>query len=496
VTEEKRTPQKIDMGDNSAITLMKLDNLIKENLIMLENSSKKKSSKIIQNHLVKMVNPYDRSNRKPDIEFIEPRHPSSLKFVSPYERTQKSVEEEKLSEVRPNCLTPKRVVELYYDILTPYEHSEIFNYPRVYFIGSKASAQKRSGTFSMGSNFGYDDAEGSYLHVTHDHVAFRYEILRLLGKGSFGQVLKVFDHKTKQFAALKIVRNEKRFLQQAKKEVKILEHILREDEENAANVVHIKNSFIFRGHACIVFELMSINMYELIKKNKFLGFTVRLVRNFAHSILIALNLLHNNKIIHGDLKPENILLKQPGKSGIKVIDFGSSCYEGTRLYTYVQSRFYRAPEVILGSTYGTAIDMWSFGCILAELLTGFPILPGEDEDDQMAMTIELLGMPPENLLRGAKRTSKFFSSNGNPMYCRVTDNDGMTMMEGGKSRRGKVRGPPGSRDLVTALRGALKEEDSMVVDFIKRCLLWDPNLRMTPEMAMRHSWLRKREREH
>jgi len=486
----------MDMGDNSAITLMKLDNLIKENLIMLENSSKKKSPKIVQNHLVKMVNPYDRSNRKPDVEFIEPRHPSSLKFVSPYERTQKSVEEEKLPEVRPNCLTPKRVVELYYDILTPYEHSEIFNYPRVYFIGSKASAQKRSGTFSMGSNFGYDDAEGSYLHVTHDHVAFRYEILRLLGKGSFGQVLKVFDHKTKQFAALKIVRNEKRFLQQAKKEVKILEHILLEDDENAANVVHIKNSFIFRGHACIVFELMSINMYELIKKNKFLGFTVRLVRNFAHSILIALNLLHNNKIIHGDLKPENILLKQPGKSGIKVIDFGSSCYEGTRLYTYVQSRFYRAPEVILGSTYGTAIDMWSFGCILAELLTGFPILPGEDEDDQMAMTIELLGMPPENLLRGAKRTSKFFSSNGNPMYCRVTDNDGMTMMEGGKSRRGKVRGPPGSRDFVTALRGALKEEDSMVVDFIKRCLLWDPNLRMTPEMAMRHSWLRKREREY
>jgi len=330
---------------------------------------------------------------------------------------------------------------------------------------------------------------------THDHIAYRYEILRVLGKGSFGQVLKVFDHKTKQFAALKIVRNEKRFLQQAKKEVKILEHILKEDVENTANMVHIMNSFIFRGHACIVFELMSINMYELIKKNKFLGFTVRLVRNFAHSILIALNLLHKTKIIHGDLKPENILLKQPGKSGIKVIDFGSSCYEGSRLYTYVQSRFYRAPEVILGNSYGTAIDMWSLGCILAELLIGFPILPGEDEDDQMAMTIEMLGMPPEHLIRGGKRAAKFFCSTGAPRYCKVTDNEGITMMEGGKSRRGKTRGPPGSRDLVTALKGSVKEEDGMVVDFVRRCLEWDPELRMTPEMALRHSWLRKRERE-
>ena len=168
----------------------------------------------------------------------------------------------------------------------------------------------------------------------------------MLGKGSFGQVLKVYDHKSKQYAALKIVRNDKRFLQQAKREVKILEQLLREDQADTANVVHIKNSFIFRGHACIVFELMSINLYELIKKNKFVGFSPRLVRNFAHSLCIALSLIRRNQIIHGDLKPENILLRQPGKSGLKVIDFGSSCYTDGKLHGYVQSRFYRAPEVI------------------------------------------------------------------------------------------------------------------------------------------------------
>ena len=105
------------------------------------------------------------------------------------------------------------------------------------------------------------------------------------------------------------------------------------------------------------------------------GFSLQLVRKFAHSILQCLEVLSRNKIIHCDLKPENILLKQQGRSGIKVtsvwriapftyfqvIDFGSSCYEHQRIYTYIQSRFYRAPEVIVGARYSTAIDMWSFG---------------------------------------------------------------------------------------------------------------------------------------
>ena len=97
----------------------------------------------------------------------------------------------------------------------------------------------------------------------------------------------------------------------------------------------------------------------------------------------------------------------------QVIDFGSSCYEHQRVYTYIQSRFYRAPEVILGARYGMPIDMWSLGCILAELLTGYPLLPGEDEADQLSCIIELLGMPPQKLLDQSKRAKNFISSKGN-----------------------------------------------------------------------------------
>lgn len=256
------------------------------------------------------------------------------------------------------------------------------------------------------------------------------------------------------------------------------------------NLVHMLESFNFRGHVCMTFELLSMNLYELIKKNRFQGFSLQLVRKFAHSILQCLEVLSRNKIIHCDLKPENILLKQQGRSGIKVIDFGSSCYEHQRIYTYIQSRFYRAPEVILGARYNTAIDMWSFGCILAELLTGYPLLPGEDETDQLACMIELLGMPPQRLIETSKRSRNFISSKGYPRYCSQTQMpDGTVILNGGRSRRGKVRGPPASKEWSTALKGC---EDSLFIDFLRRCLVWDPQERMTPSQALRHTWLRRR----
>lgn len=190
------------------------------------------------------------------------------------------------------------------------------------------------------------------------------------------QVVKAFDHKTQTHVALKMVRNEKRFHRQAAEEIRILEHLKKQDKDSSMNVIHMLENFTFRNHICMTFELLSMNLYELIKKNKFQGFSLPLVRKFAHSILQCLDALHKNRIIHCDLKPENILLKQQGRSGIKVscckqirgkspfftsqtlsncfsfspqvIDFGSSCYEHQRVYTYIQSRFYRAPEVILG----------------------------------------------------------------------------------------------------------------------------------------------------
>ncbi|KAI1732841.1 protein kinase domain-containing protein [Ditylenchus destructor] len=383
---------------------------------------------------------------------------------------------------------PDEALQTFGSKLTSYEHTEIYNYQRVYFVGSQA--KKRICVAGGSNNSNFDDENGSYLLVPHDHVAYRYEILKVIGKGSFGQVIKAYDHKHQQYVALKLVRNEKRFHRQAEEEIRILDHLRRQDTEGTYNVIHMLDNFNFRNHKCITFELMSINLYELIKKNKFQGFNLALVRKFAYSMLQCLELLNRNHLIHCDLKPENVLLKTPNRSSIKVIDFGSSCFDDQRIYTYIQSRFYRAPEVIMGSKYGMPIDMWSLGCILAELLTGYPLLPGEDENDQLALIVELLGMPAQKILDGAKRQRNFFSSKGHPRYCQVTQlMDGTTVLTGGRSKRGKLRGPPGSRSLQSALKN---QGDDLFLDFLRRCLDWDPETRITPQQALKHTWLRRR----
>ncbi|XP_017328886.2 dual specificity tyrosine-phosphorylation-regulated kinase 4 isoform X1 [Ictalurus punctatus] len=365
-------------------------------------------------------------------------------------------------------MSPSAALKHFRSQLTEYEQEEIMDYTEIWYLG--LDTKKIQGCQGSTQNSGYDDEHGSYLKVLHDHIAYRYEVLEVIGKGSFGQVLKCLDHKTNEMVAIKIIRNKKRFHQQALVELKILDALRRRDRDNCHNVIHMKEYFYFRNHLCISFELLGANLYELIKKNNFQGFSLSLIRRFAHSLLKCLQMLHREKIIHCDLKPENILLSQRGQGNIKVVDFGSSCYEQQRVYTYIQSRFYRSPEVILGHPYSMAIDMWSLGCILAELYTGYPLFPGESEVEQIACIMEVMGLPPNDFVQTSSRRRLFFDSKGNPRN--VTNSKG-------KKRR------PNSKDLSTIL----KTNDPLFLDFIRRCLEWDPVKRMTPDEGMQHEWI-------
>lgn len=135
----------------------------------------------------------------------------------------------------PVVASPHQVMMLYMNKLTAYEHHEIYKYSQIYFIG--ANAKKRSGTGPNNSD--YDNENGSYIHIPHDHVAYRYEVLKIIGKGSFGQVVKAYDHKTREHVALKMVRNEKRFHRQAQEEIRILKHLRGQDKENTFNIIHM-----------------------------------------------------------------------------------------------------------------------------------------------------------------------------------------------------------------------------------------------------------------
>ncbi|TVY33180.1 Dual specificity protein kinase [Lachnellula subtilissima] len=354
--------------------------------------------------------------------------------------------------------------------LNIYERGEIVDYKDVFFCGTQSAAKHSGDLSSEAANFGYDDDRGDYTIAMGDHLSYRYEIIDLLGKGSFGQVVRCIDHKTGGLVAIKIIRNKKRFHQQALVEVNILQKLREWDPNNKYSMVNFVQSFYFRGHLCISTELLDMNLYEFIKSNSFKGFPLEVVRRFTKQMLNSLLLLKSKKVIHCDLKPENILLTHPMHSEIKVIDFGSSCFENERVYTYIQSRFYRSPEVILGMTYGMPIDMWSLGCILAELLTGVPIFPGENEQEQLACIMEVFGPPEKHLIEKSTRRKLFFDSLGKPR---------LTVSSKGRRRR------PSSKTLPQVL----KCEDETFLDFLTRCLRWDPERRMRPDEAVRHEFI-------
>ncbi|VCW77799.1 unnamed protein product, partial [Gulo gulo] len=303
-------------------------------------------------------------------------------------KTEDPKPEEKPPRKHKVPLTAAEALKFFKNELSSYEQSEILGYTELWFLGLEA--EKLHVTPEKFSKTSFDDEHGSYIKVLHDHIAYRYEVLEMIGKGSFGQVAKCLDHKNNELVALKIIRNKKRFHHQALVELKILEALRRKDKDNTHNVVHMKDFFYFRNHLCISFELLGINLYELMKNNSFQGFSLSIVRRFTLSVLKCLQMLYVEKIIHCDLKPENIVLYQKGQVSVKVIDFGSSCYEHQKVYTYIQSRFYRSPEVILGHPYNMAIDMWSLGCIMAELYTGYPLFPGENEVEQLACIMEVI----------------------------------------------------------------------------------------------------------
>ncbi|XP_066254173.1 serine/threonine-protein kinase minibrain isoform X1 [Euwallacea similis] len=383
------------------------------------------------------------------------------------------------------------------DLIKTYKHIN-----EVYYAKKKRRAAQIQGDDSSHKkerkiyNDGYDDDNHDYIIKPGEKFLDRYEIDSLIGKGSFGQVVKAFDHTEQCNVAVKIIKNKKPFLNQAQIEVKLLEMMNKADAENKYYIVKLKRHFIWRNHLCLVFELLSYNLYDLLRNTNFRGVSLNLTRKFAQQLCTALLFLSTPElsIIHCDLKPENILLCNPKRSAIKIVDFGSSCQLGQRIYQYIQSRFYRSPEVLLGISYDLAIDMWSLGCILVEMHTGEPLFSGSNEVDQMNKIVEVLGMPPKHLLDQATKTRKFFEKvPGDRRYILKKSKDGKKYKPPGARRLqdilGVDNGGPGSRR--AGEPGHSQSDYLKFKDLISRMLDYDPKTRITPYYALQHGFFKR-----
>ncbi|ELP92597.1 serine/threonine protein kinase ppk15, putative [Entamoeba invadens IP1] len=327
-------------------------------------------------------------------------------------------------------------------------------------------------------------------------VLSQYKVVSLLGEGTFGQVFHCIDLNTNTNVAVKILKNHTAYFRQGLIEVSVL-MILNAYYEQERPVVILKmyDHFMYYNHICIVTELLGTDLYHLMKENKNKGFSIRTIRKFLFHLLHALQTLSQANVVHCDVKPENVLL-QGMSSNIKLIDFGSACFENFTMNTYIQSRHYRAPEIVLGLPYSCAIDMWSVGCIAAEFFLGIPLFAGTSEYNLLFKMIDMLGMPPVSMLDKGTRTKEFFKKE-NGVYQLKEQFE----YEAENNVRLQTNRHYFSYHLLEDLieknpmKVSTREVDEVqeirasLYDFMVRCLAYDPKERLTPDQALSHPFI-------
>ncbi|XP_045545458.1 homeodomain-interacting protein kinase 3 isoform X6 [Salmo salar] len=328
----------------------------------------------------------------------------------------------------------------------------------------------------QGAAGGAGGGDGDYQLVQHEVLCSMkntYEVLDFLGRGTFGQVVKCWKRGTGEVVAVKILKNHPSYARQGQIEVGILARLSGENADEH-NLVRAFECFQHRSHTCLVFEMLEQNLYDFLKQNKFSPLPLKVIRPVLQQVATALRKLKTMGLIHADLKPENIMLVDPVRQPyrVKVIDFGSASHVSKAVCsTYLQSRYYRAPEIILGLPFCEAIDMWSLGCVIAELFLGWPLYPGAQEYDQIRYISQTQGLPGEHLLNVGTKTARFF--------CRESDSPYSAW-------RLKV-------NLVMNLEGsdllAEKVDRREFVGLLKRMLWIDAEKRIAPVEALSHSFM-------
>ncbi|KAF5389297.1 hypothetical protein D9757_003392 [Collybiopsis confluens] len=343
------------------------------------------------------------------------------------------------------------------------------------------------------------DPEGYYTVILGEQLdGGRYQVFSSLGKGMFANVVRARvlapepNEPSGREVAIKIIRCQESMYKAGLKEVQILHKLKQADPEDKKHIVRIERTFEHRGHLCIVFESLSMNLRDVVKRfGKDVGLNIRAVRAYAHQLFLALSLLRKLSIMHADIKPDNILVNEH-KSLLKLCDLGSASDAADNEITpYLVSRFYRAPEIIMGAPYDPAIDIWSIGCTLYELYTGKILFPGRSNNQMLLLMMELKGRFNSKMIKKAKFGENYFDEMGGFNSIekdRVLGNDVVK----------KVHLSKPVRDLRSRLMPPasvkMKDDESKLltafIDLLDKCLALDPARRITPREGLVHPFIR------
>ncbi|KAF2225162.1 kinase-like domain-containing protein [Elsinoe ampelina] len=282
-----------------------------------------------------------------------------------------------------------------------------------------------------------------------------FQQLEKLGEGTYATVFKGRNRQTGEFVALKEIHldSEEGTPSTAIREISLMKELKHENVVNLHDVIHTENKLM------LVFEYMDKDLKKYMDSRGERGqLDPATIKSFMHQLLKGIAFCHENRVLHRDLKPQNLLINNKGQ--LKLADFGLARAFGIPVNTFsneVVTLWYRAPDVLLGSrTYNTSIDIWSAGCIMAEMYTGRPLFPGTTNEDQLQKIFRLMGTPSERTWPGI---SQFPEYKSNFTVYHTQD-----------------------------IRNYLPQVDPVGLQLIGSMLQLRPELRVSAQQALQHPW--------
>lgn len=283
-----------------------------------------------------------------------------------------------------------------------------------------------------------------------------YEKIEKIGEGTYGVVYKARDRASNAVVALKKIRLETEdegVPSTAIREISLLKELTHPNIVKLLDIVH------HDAKLYLIFEFLDLDLKKYMDSTQ--GLAKSLIKSYLHQLVDGIRFCHAHRILHRDLKPQNLLIDQLGT--LKLADFGLARAFGIPLRTYtheVVTLWYRSPEILLGSKhYSTSVDMWSVGCIFAEMVTKRPLFPGDSEIDELFRIFRLLGTPTEETWASVASLPDYKDS-----FPKWTPN-----------------GDKGLSEAVPTL-------DKDGVDLLRQLLIYDPAIRISAKRALLHPY--------